>query len=1353
MSLINDNRRKNDPREYVEIIPPPPPPPTVPTGLEADPSLASQIPEPAPEPTVADVLTPAKPSLQQKIQMYGGEFPTPESQIGFETPPNIEDLDPQAIVDGIDLSTNPGTDDTTEAVFSGTTVQAVEENARQQALQAVRQNTLAGYTKPAEHYITSGSPTLFEGATAADLYEWQQKFSQFTSKTFEEARRENIVQSFQPNADFGNPARPNLDSTRNPVATGGIPGMIQSALRAFGNSMQETDEFDPFRGYKNWWEEVRKNPWKIITAPLAPIIASTQGKYGEFGSGWWGSAIYTISLPENIVKGGLTDLANIITGNKNPESNTPNIVQAIFGQNYDFSQDANSERPIATVGGDKLPQNQQDWRNRSWIYRLPGSGLLQKTPLGIITGGDRTNQQLPETVNIPILGERPTVNVLRTSEFLTGLVLDAISGTTDNVLHAAGNRIGSWLFPNSPNKPATHGVSHSTVEQVAERVEKAFPDSAMGAAHGSHPKIHYGELVTPPELPPAKPTRALPGTSSPELPPARPTRALPGTSSPDLPQPPRVEAPPGALTTRPIQGEIVEVPVGQSIVQGSGTFGATNVIIDAETVRPLLPEATPEIIPRAVLTPPVPASQMMDTIRNAPIGSRVNPESLVQVYRDSEQLTALARFMGDVPPNRQLALPESRIAQLGSNYPPGMNPYARFGTPIPVEKLTAPAPVVQISDNLVATVAKDPVLVPTRPVEEVLTEFFEGARRNRWDSEFTNSIYDKFKLEGDTDKALLRIYQSGEFYKPINAYLRGGRAELDKYIAGVVEGVAKYGDEVTDYATEAARAERAITLIPYLQEVLSKQPLVFGTYHRNIGGVNPADLISGKYKIGEFVDEDAFTAVSRDKRIAGMFSGRTPDDTVKFEITGAAYSLPSSLNESVFPPGSKFRVDAIDKIDGVTTIKMSQVSPETLDLLTDEMFKTPKLAEDAAAFQRMLNSLPDELKVSEPKLLQQYLDLDNVSTNLELDVTELIPEVVTVKNKLVNAIRQLDDTPNVGRRNALDAIPFEPSSVPGTTALNNIQQPINNLPSQVWYHGSKVRNLDINNIDPIVGSARHELGVGLYLTDNATFADDYARAVPHRNLPPVSGRDFDEVGSVFQSSPQVVKPILANDKPPMDVHEAFLESVAEVFTAQGDITRGIRRSLGVKAPKKKFRDYYTTLDEIVNKVAGNMDFPEAEVLQLQRIVADKLRVMGYDSILDTSTTDNILVLLNPQTANATKIKDIGSGSLVEQAAARYNAASTTAAHFGGKNKVLNTQATEASVTLQTRIAQQTIENFDEVAKRAEDATEAVIEKTRELKRQAQAEAPKRKSQARRKRDAQNENQIRQDSVPDKNPCI
>lgn len=1569
MSLIRENRENNDPRKQVQINVPPPPPPTIPTGLEADPSLASQLPPESPEPTLKDVFTPAPPSLQQKIQMYGGEFPTPEMQPGFEPPPDITQLDPSSVPQSLDLSTTSGQTEYTQPDFSGApTVGQVEQVAKNQASANLQAAQTAAYVNPAANYIQGGMPRLFEGATAADLFEWQQKFGRFVSESAEQARRNLITESFQPQATRNDPSKPNFNSMRNPITSGGVPGMINNVVRRLGSMFEPSDEFNPWAGYQQWWRDVQENPWKIITAPFVPLIASTQGKYGEFGNGWWGQAIYVLSLPENIVKGGLTDLSNLISGNQNPESKTPNIVQALFGQNYDFSQDRNQERPLGTIGGESLPRTREELEKRSWLYRIPLSGLFEKTPLGIITGGDRTStenlQKLPEKINIPLLGERPTVNVFRTSEFIGGLVLDAISGYTDNAARALGN--GFWRFlnpgasPTAPKPSPVTGVTNvpdvGTAEwkpiNIQERYTKPtqlpnntimagssgrvdptqvpipnqqaivryespaptkLPQLPPGAEQGRiidpkfdpfpSPQVIQGEFVSPDLEGTVVLNQLTPGRDLPKLPASEHrsiaeeiteavTKFFPGSQQAVRHELFHTVKPGGALATIPIQGELVEVPVGKPIVEGSST-GVTNVVIDAETVRPLLPEAASQIIPSEVLTPPKPPSQIMKELQALTPGQRVNSSALVHVPRSNEELTALARFMGDVPPTRGTPLSDLRIEHLASQYPPGLNPYARYGYPIPVEKLDAPNPVVQVTDDLIANVS---LPLNIKPFDD-LTEFFEVAMKNNLDRDLLAYPYEKFKATGNRDVAVLDIYQNGTTYQPINAYLRDGEAGIRRYLERAAEEAKRYG-EPFDLEQEITAVNNSLRLLPDFQRVLRQQPLESGVFYRGIGNLNEADIQSflAKYKPGTEVEELGFTATSSDPNVAKLFLGDN-EKSVFFEIEGTAHRLRGEdVKERVFPPGSRFKVTDVDTTENTIYVRMTQVSPETVDAGLDDAMRVPDLS-NPEELDRVLRELPDDIKSSDVDSLQEYLDLNSVTRSLEVDVQQLSTELVELKNSLVGSLRAIDEMPNVGRRNALDAPQFEPSkprienqgNIPtrgfvspeeiedwrtglgyrttnelkryaaaedipipsrgkkediieaivnyrktqveatGTLPISNLEQGVvkppdeairfadavlkheevgsqttnraiflitkgdisddlqktvreiidaggtdvrekliqvysekklgvhlpqpqtTNLPSQVFYHGSKVRNLDLNSIDPIVGSARHELGVGLYLTDNLKHAEDYALATPHRNLPPIEGREFDEIGQVFSATPKVRKPILANELPPKDVHEAFLKTVAESFDEE--VNRAVRKALGVSTPKKSFREYYTTVDSIIAKVAGNVDFPESEVLQFQRIVADKLRVLGYDSILDRSNVDNVLVLLNPETANAVPIKQIGSGSLMEQAAARFNAASTTAARFDGKNQVLNTISAEANVSLQTHLTQQLMEHFDNASKKAEDASRRLIEQERLLRQQAQAEAPKRRSQARKKYDAQNQNQIRKDSSIDINPCI
>ena len=110
--------------------------------------------------------------------------------------------------------------------------------------------------------------------------------------------------------------------------------MLRSLLPEVGD-VEETGyennaRFAPFRGYREYVQRVKNNPFELLALPLVPFAAGRRGLYGEFGEGLLGGAMYALSLPGNVVMGLTTDAYNIATGNSNPTSNTPNVVQSLL---------------------------------------------------------------------------------------------------------------------------------------------------------------------------------------------------------------------------------------------------------------------------------------------------------------------------------------------------------------------------------------------------------------------------------------------------------------------------------------------------------------------------------------------------------------------------------------------------------------------------------------------------------------------------------------------------------------------------------------------------------------------------------------------------------------------------------------------------------------------------------------------------------------------------------------------------------------------------------------------------------------------------------------------------------------
>jgi hypothetical protein len=329
----------------------------------------------------------------------------------------------------------------------------------------------------------------------------------------------------------------------------------------------------------------------------------------------------------------------------------------------------------------------------------------------------------------------------------------------------------------------------------------------------------------------------------------------------------------------------------------------------------------------------------------------------------------------------------------------------------------------------------------------------------------------------------------------------------------------------------------------------------------------------------------------------------------------------------------------------------------------------------------------------------------------------------------------VDDTPDIGRQTLLENPEFSPmaSTTIRDTPTPNITHPLVSIVNaDKFYHGSKVQNLDLGNIDPIAGGSRNEFGPGIYLTNNSKLAEDYAKAGVHRNVPMLDGRTFDEVGSVYEVTTSVKNPVDAALPPPKDVREAFVHAASNA----GSIDPYIRKTFNSWAMKADvpLSQFWAKMDELVNEFYGNSTpFPEAGLLNWQRQVNTNIRNLGYDAVVhlgNNPAVDKTVVMLGGVPGNnlaAGSRRSVGNGELLEQAAARFNTTQHTFAQ-NPDNAFSRVDAQEASTTLQSRLLQQTIDNYELATREVDLATDAVIQTEKELRDFVKAEQPRLEAQ-------------------------
>lgn len=661
-NLITQYIEDNDKRDDVVIdVPPPPPQGATPQQTYDIPSSFS-LPEASPE--AQELMSnPGNPLMD----MSAGDLP----EFQMEAPPSM----PQDEVITPDFTAIEGLQDTGGLSAVNQFNAGQEEKAQKSFLSELDNNSL--------QFLTSGEtfPTLYEGG-GSQIGQLNNRALGLANESFNANKKQQtqdlIAPLAAPRTDL---AKPSFNSTQNPVRN--FPGMIGSTLKSFGDFLGVTDtsqEFNPVAGVKPYLDSIKKDPWKILSLPIAPALITSQGKFGEQGDGWFGGTMYLLSLPENLITGGLTDLHNIATGNKDPKSNTPNIVQAVLGGNFDITQPVSKSRPFSGIGNDKAPTTITELQNRSGLGKMllnPWTWDLVRKGKIALTGNE--NISIPDLkIQDPRDGSIKTVpagKAVQGIEAGASFVMDVVKGFGSDLIVDAfkgGKKVVSAATRSSAGNlpPATQRIYPQPIK----------PNGGLPPAPQGLPKVQVIDVT-----------------------------GLPVPNRPQLPQ--------GSIVTPPPDSQAVKL-LAPAVKRPNGSIDVPEleVFIRPSTVAPkppVVPDApvAPTIHPR-MLMPAKDVDEVIQEIRNAPIGTTVDIDALVTVERSTEELTEVAKLLGDVPPTRTKPLSRARLDELSKLYDPARNPYKIHGTPIDVEAFRQPDKIIEINAGEIAVIDDVPLLAP-----------------------------------------------------------------------------------------------------------------------------------------------------------------------------------------------------------------------------------------------------------------------------------------------------------------------------------------------------------------------------------------------------------------------------------------------------------------------------------------------------------------------------------------------------------------------------------------------------------------------------------------------------------------
>lgn len=161
-----------------------------------------------------------------------------------------------------------------------------------------------------------------------------------------------------------------------------------------------------------------------------------------------------------------------------------------------------------------------------------------------------------------------------------------------------------------------------------------------------------------------------------------------------------------------------------------------------------------------------------------------------------------------------------------------------------------------------------------------------------------------------------------------------------------------------------------------------------------------------------------------------------------------------------------------------------------------------------------------------------------------------------------------------------------------------------------WYHGS--RQTTFNGVNFANGTA-HEYGVGLYVSADPDYADVASRAARTTNNPVPGSTRLSPQGSggtVYR----VQGPLSAS----LELNRNVTPSLMEVFYNAAEAASGpqmARRYIESVTGDTKLNEMWLRFREVYGETRGT-SIPELQYREFSRRVAESIRNMGYDSLMD-----------------------------------------------------------------------------------------------------------------------------------------
>lgn len=1061
--------------------------------------------------------------------------------------------------------------------------------------------------------------------------------------------------------------------------------------------------------------------------------------YGEYGSGSLGRLLYAISLPGNIVKGASTDVEVATqkarkTG-KSQRIGYTHLRRAFTGNNYDFAQPSRPDRPLGLMDfGVKWYKQPLKFAGGLILDVLTDPTDLLVGAVGLAGKGPKAAKTVQEALpstralppSAPVAGTLPPYRsgaivpyaVQVNPRPIPKVQLPQLSGVPEVRIPSPKELPYNIVTP-PPKQRALPPVEQTLVTPPGPKYRTRttiIPDTGAQKANDILKSARQkGNNILPPAADKATAVKQAELQAAEFLKEVR-RKAIERTRNFSVPYiAPLRKLPPGR-----VKGLL---PEGGVKVSGKQFLVVDTDAVVTPTASKVIPETGKRVTAFVVEQTPgakAPGAAVVDVVQDLVASGKLIPtegmglvDTAQQVVSDVAQMrrldAAILRIQSLKRPTKKHAAKLSTlqrqrdavVQRIEALAPDVLAQPQTIGVPAEavVEQVIKPN-VTSIGGQTSVPVVKQEDLVGTPSTTEVMQQLDEleaGAQVN------TNTVTEVRR----TNKDLTELAVELGHIKPRKKAL--SRVQLDQL-------QEKHGDL---YRAEGRPVRETIEKLRS-----TATPLVELTAKGSDG--TPAELVPVRLqRVTQEVQEAPSTSVGV---LDNVQTATAPSRAVEEGLESTEQIL-------------RKRAELEGQLDAAKTTDEFDRIAQQIDELDEMLVGPPDIHSSSAIARYQSENLPRELRSESPVGLAKTRELmaaEQLVDEAAFAEQRLFAELENQELFLERALNDIEQFPDTGRLPLSDNPSVPVPRVGGALSVpGNINQDlVERLMETPFFHGTKVQALDFKSADPLRGGSRGEFGPAHYFTNQPDVAENFAKATPNSNLPPVEGRTIAEQGEVLEVSLGVERPLDATLPGDETIRQVFIEEAKKTNIAEDIIERYARElerghTPKAKKPPRPLREYWNLLGEIRQEEMGrllndmNQDFPERTILEFQRRVNARLIEMGYDSIVMYDNVGQMVVgVLQPgaaYTVNRTMVE--GGTDLLEMATARLNATS----HIAELNPQAVTSRVdykEATVALMSRMVENTkklLEESEALAGRYADHAHRTKKKLEKIVREEQTQ--------------------------------